>query len=137
MYGYGVDFGEEVGPETGAIRIAHQAKADIVPFHVMIEEGKRTFKYYKDSKGDLYPYTIFSDTLYFITFTKPIRYEEYSKNFETTSIKKRNAEYNKMAMEFDMKFKEMDKNLQKELQQNASYYQSLKRTGGSPIRIDW
>jgi len=137
MYGYGVDFGEEVGPETGAIRIAHHAKADIVPLHVMIEEGKRTFKYYKDSKGDIYPYTIFSDTLYFLTICEPVRYEDYAKALDTPSIKKRNAVYNKMAVEFDAKFKEMDKNLKKELQENAAYYQSLKKTGGSPTRIDW
>ncbi len=137
MYGYGVDFGEEVGPETGAIRIAHHAKADIVPLHVMIEEDKRTFKYYKDSKGDIYPYTIFSDTLYFLSFCKPIRYEDYAKDLDTLSIKKRNAVYNKMAVEFDTLFKDMDKDLQKELKQNESYYQSLKKTGGSPIRVDW
>ncbi len=137
MYGYGVDFGKEVGPETGAIRIAHQAKADICPVLAMIEEGKRIFKYYKDSKGDVYPYTIFSDTLYFLTFAKPIPYEEYSKNFETTSIKKRNAEYHNMAVQIDKLFKDLEKAQKEELTQNASYYQSLKKTGGSPIRIDW
>jgi len=137
MYGYGVDFGEEVRPETGAIRIAHYAEADIVPLHVMIEEGKRSFKYYKDSKGDIYPYTVFSDTLYFLTICEPVRYQDYAKGLDTLSIKKRNAVYNTMAVEFDAKFKEMDKNLKKELQENAAYYQTLKRTGGSPIRIDW
>jgi hypothetical protein len=75
--------------------------------------------------------------LYFLTICEPVRYEDYVKDLDTPSIRKRNAVYNKMAVEFDRKFKVMDMNLQNELQENSSYYQSLKRTGGSKQRIDW
>jgi len=136
MYGYGVDFGEEVPPETGAIRIAHQAKADIVPTLLMIEEGKRIFKWYRDSHGDLYPYTYFKNSFYFICFTEPIRYEDYSKRLDTTSVKKKNAEYTRLAEQFHTMFKSMEQAQLKDLEERAEYYNSLKRSGGSDIRID-
>jgi 1-acyl-sn-glycerol-3-phosphate acyltransferase len=80
LKGYGVDFGEEVRPRTGGIRIAHAAKANIYPIHLMIEEGKRIMKGFKDASGTNYPFTVFHDTLYFATFLAPLRYEEYAKN---------------------------------------------------------
>ena len=137
MYGYGVDFGEDVPPETGAIRIAHQAQADIVPALLMIEEGKRIFKWYRDSEGDLYPYTYFKDSFFFLSFTEPIRYEDYSKNLDTPSVKKKNAEYARMTQQFHNKFKSMEAAQQKDLEERPEYYDSLKRRGGTDTRIVW
>jgi 1-acyl-sn-glycerol-3-phosphate acyltransferase len=137
MYGYGIDFGEDVPPETGAIRIAHQARADIVPALLMIEEGKRIFKWYRDSNGYLYPYTYIKDSLYFLRFTEPIRYEEYSRSFDTPSVKKKNAEYARMAQQFHTLFKRMEAAQQKDLEERPEYYNSLKRRGGLDRRIDW
>jgi hypothetical protein len=42
-----------------------------------------------------------------------------------------------MAQEFDAMFKRMEREQKKELEEKAEYYSSLKRTGGSDIRIDW
>jgi 1-acyl-sn-glycerol-3-phosphate acyltransferase len=137
MYGYGVDFGEGVPPETGAIRIAHQAKADIVMTFLMIEEGKRIFKWYRDSNGDLYPYTYFKDSFFFLSFAKPIRYEDYSKNLDTPSVKKKNAEYARIAQQIHSQFKAMEAAQLKDLEERPEYYSSLKRRGGADTRIVW
>jgi 1-acyl-sn-glycerol-3-phosphate acyltransferase len=137
MYGYGVDFGEDVPPETGAIRIAHQAKADIVTALLMIEEGKRIFKWYRDSNGDLYPYTYFKDSFFFLSFNKPMRYEDYSKNLDTPSVKKKNAEYARIAQQIHTRFKDMEAAQLKDLEERSEYYNSLKRRGGSDTRIAW
>ena len=137
MYGYGVDFGEDVPPETGAIRIAHQAKADIVPTFLMIEEGKRIFKWYRDSKGDLYPFTYFKDSFFFLTFAEPIRYEDYSKNLDTPSVKKKNAEYARMSRNIHTRFKNMESAQQKDLEERPEYYDNLERRGGLDRRIDY
>jgi hypothetical protein len=106
MYGYGVDFGEDVPPETGAIRIAH-------------------------------PFTYFKDSLFFLSFTKPIRYEDYSKKLDTPSVKKKNAEYARMAQQIHTKFKNMETAQQKDLEERPEYYNSLKRRGGADKRIVW
>lgn len=137
MYGYGVDFGEDVPPETGAIRIAHQAQADIVPVLLMIEEGKRIFKWYRDSNGDLYPYTYFKDSFFFLSFTEPMRYEDYSKNLETSSVKKKNAEYARLSQHIHSLFKGMEAAQQKDLEERPAYYDRIKRRGGADIRIAW
>ena len=137
MYGYGVDFGDEVPPETGAIRIAHQAKADIVPALLMVEEGKRIFKWYRNSDGDLYPYTYFKDSFFFLHFTEPIRYEDYSQSLDTPSVKRKNAEYARISQEIHTLFKDMEAAQQKDLEDRPEYYDSLKRRGGADIRINW
>jgi 1-acyl-sn-glycerol-3-phosphate acyltransferase len=137
MYGYGVDFGEDVPPETGAIRIAHKAQADIVPVLLMIEEGKRIFKWYRDSNGDLYPYTYFKDSFFFLSFTEPMRYEDYSKNLETSSVKKKNAEYARLSQNIHSLFKSMAAAQQKDLEERPEYYDRIKRRGGADMLIAW
>ena len=79
LYGYGVDFGEKVRPRTGGIRIAHGAGADIYPVHLMIEEGKRIMKDFRNHRGESYPFSVFHDTLYFATICPPLRFEEWSR----------------------------------------------------------
>ncbi len=137
MYGYGVDFGEDVPPETGAIRIAHQAKADIVPALLMIEEGKRIFKWYRDSRGILYPFTYFKDSFFFLTFNEPIRYEEYRKNLDTPSVKKKNAEYARMSRGIHKLFKQTEAAQHRDLAERPKYYDSIPRRGGIDTRIDY
>jgi 1-acyl-sn-glycerol-3-phosphate acyltransferase len=137
MYGYGIDFGEDVPPETGAIRIAHQAKADIVPTLLMIEEGKRIFEWYRDPRGDLYPFTYFKDSFFFLTFTEPIRYEEYSKNLDTPSVKKKNAEYARISQGIHTLFNNLAAVQHKDLEQRPEYYNSQERRGGIDTRIDY
>jgi 1-acyl-sn-glycerol-3-phosphate acyltransferase len=137
MYGYGSDFGEDVPPETGAIRMAHHAKADLLPIILMIDDDQRIFKWYRDSKGTLYPYTYLSDTYFFILITKPLLYEEYSKNLDTPSVKKKNAEYARIAQELHERYKAVIQAQKKDLVERADYYRSLKTTGGIDERIDW
>jgi 1-acyl-sn-glycerol-3-phosphate acyltransferase len=137
MYGYGIDFGEDVPPETGAIRIAYQAKADIVPTVLMIEEGKRIFKWYRDSKGNLYPYTYFKDSFFFLSFSEPIRYEVYAGKLDTPSVKKKNAEFTRMAQQIHATVKGVEAAQRKDLEERSEYYNSLKRRGGVDTRIVW
>jgi 1-acyl-sn-glycerol-3-phosphate acyltransferase len=131
LKGYGVDFGEDVKPRTGGIRIAHYAGADIYPLHMMIEEGKMIFKNYKDRKGGVYPYTIFKDTLYFATFLKPLRYSEYAKD------NMQYEDYQKVAHDIDSRFQEAQSRLQQDLKDRPEYYRGLKRRGGSDHRLDF
>ena len=103
----------------------------------MIEEGKRIFKWYRDSKGDLYPFTYFKNSFFFLNFAEPIRYEDYSKNLDTPSVKKKNAIYGRMAQDIHTHFKNLESAQQKDLDQRPEYYDNLKRRGGLKSRIDY
>jgi 1-acyl-sn-glycerol-3-phosphate acyltransferase len=131
LKGYGVDFGEDVKPRTGGIRIAHSARAAIYPVHMMIEEGKMIFKYYRDRKGGEYPYTVFHDTLYFTTFLAPLRYEEYAKKDMAYE------DFREVAHDIDARFRETQSQLQQGLKEKAEYYRRLKRRGGADHRVEF
>ena len=129
LKGYGVDFGEDVRPRTGGVRIAHMAGADIIPTHLTIEEGKRYFKYYNKSETESYPYTLFRDTLYHVTFLPAIRYEDYAKPEMTYE------EYKTLAYSIEDKFIENQKRIDEKMQAEPEYYKNIKRTGGSPKQV--
>jgi 1-acyl-sn-glycerol-3-phosphate acyltransferase len=129
LKGYGVDFGQDVRPRTGGIRIAHAAEAAIYPVHLMIEEGKMIFKNYKDRKGGEYPYTVFKDTLYFATFLKPLRYEDYAREDMTYE------DFREVADDIDGHFKETQSHMVRELKEKEEYYRPLKRSGGADHRV--
>jgi 1-acyl-sn-glycerol-3-phosphate acyltransferase len=128
LKGYGVDFGEVVRPRTGGIRIAHLARADIYPVHLMIEEGKRIMKGFKLS-GENYPFTVFHDTLYFATFCTPLRYEEYARDSMTYD------DYKSIALNMEATFDEMEKKIKAELA--AGRYDGLPRKGGAKTQIHY
>ena len=129
LKGYGVDFGEEVRPRTGGVRIAHLAGADIYPVHLMIEQGKMIFKYYRDRKGGVYPYTIFWNTLYFATFCEPIRYADYAGEAM------RYEDYREIAFRISEVFDQTQARLESDLKQNAARYGRLRRWGGASKRV--
>jgi len=129
LKGYGVDFGEDVRPRTGGVRIAHLAGADIYPTHLMIEEGKRYFKYYKKSETESYPYTLFNDTLYYVTFLPPLRYEDYGKPEMTYE------DYKGIAYSLEERFQASQKDIEERMKADPEYYDGLKRKGGSPKQV--
>lgn len=129
LKGYGVDFGEDVKPRTGGIRIAHRAEADIYPVHLMIEPDKMIFKYFKDRKGGVYPYTIFKDTLYFVTFYKPLRYADYAK--ENMMYE----DFQEVAYGIETIFQDTRKRIEQELEEKADTYRNLKKKGGSDTQV--
>ena len=122
LKGYGVDFGEEVRARTGGIRIAHAAKANIYPVHLMIEEGKRIMKGFKDASGTNYPFTVFHDTMYFATFLPPLRYEEYAK--EEMSYE----DYQQIAYSIESKFAAIQENIERALLEGR--FAGVARRGG-------
>lgn len=129
LKGYGVDFGEDVKPRTGGIRIAHLSQADIYPVHLMIEPDKMIFKYYKDRKGGVYPYTIFKDTLYFVTFCKPLRYTDYAKE------NMKYEDFQEVAFGIEAVFQDTQKRIEQELEEKADTYRNLKKKGGSDTQV--
>jgi 1-acyl-sn-glycerol-3-phosphate acyltransferase len=129
LKGYGVDFGEDVKPRTGGIRIAHRARADIYPVHLMIEPGKMIFKYYKDRKGGVFPYTIFKDTLYFVTFCKPLRHEEYAR------AEMGYEEFQDIAYRIEGEFQSIQKRLERELEKKQASYNGRRKRGGSDKKV--
>jgi 1-acyl-sn-glycerol-3-phosphate acyltransferase len=129
LKGYGVDFGHDVKPRTGGIRIAHGAQADIYPVHLMIEPNKLIFKYYKNRKGEVYPYTIFKDTLYFATFCKPLRYEDYAR--ETMDYEA----FREIAYRIESEFQVTQARLEQELVDNPDLHRRRWKWGGSSVRV--
>jgi hypothetical protein len=127
LKGYGVDFGEQVRPRTGGIRIAHDAQADIYPVHLMIEEGKRIMKGFKGASGQNYPFTVFHDTLYFATFCVPLRYEEYSRDSMTYD------DYKAIAYGIEATFDGMERRIHGELA--AGRYADMPRRGGLRTQV--
>lgn len=130
LKGYGVDFGQDVKPRTGGIRIAHGAEADIYPVYLMIEPNKMFFKYFKNRKGEVYPYTVFKDTLYFATFCKPLRYERYGR--ENMGYE----EFRKIAYRIEAEFQAIQERLEQELASNQDLHQNGRRKrGGSAKQV--
>lgn len=128
LKGYGVDFGEDVRPRTGCIRIADAAGADIYPVHQMIEPGKMFFRYYKDRAGKSYPYTMFRDTLYFNTFLPPLRHADWSRpgmGYE---------DYRRIAYAIEDSFVKTRGEIEGDMAVRPDHYRRMPRWGGSPRR---
>jgi 1-acyl-sn-glycerol-3-phosphate acyltransferase len=130
LKGYGVDFGQDVKPRTGGIRIAHCAQADIYPVHLMIEPNKLMFKYYTNRKGEVYPYTVFKDTLYFVSFCKPLRYTEYARtNMDYEAFRE-------VSYAIESEFQETQKRIEQELPAHLDVYADGRRKrGGSAKKV--
>lgn len=128
LKGYGVDFGEDVRPRTGCVRIADAAGADIYPVHQMIEKGKMFFRSYKDRAGKSYPYTMFRDTLYFNTFLPPLRHAEWSRPGMTYE------DYKRIAYAIDGSFRATQAGIERDMAERPEFYRRQRRWGGAPRR---
>lgn len=128
LKGYGVDFGEDVRPRTGCIRIADLAGADIYPVHQMIEQGTMFFRYLRDRAGKSYPYTMFTNTLYFSTFLPPLRHEDWSRPGMSYE------DYRRIAYGIEDSFVRTRESIERDLADRAPYWRAQKRRGGSPRR---
>jgi hypothetical protein len=126
LYGYGVDFGEEVRPRSGGIRIAHAARADIYPVHLWIEDGKRIMKSFR-TQGKSYPFSVFHDTLYFATFCPPLRHAEWAG--ETLSYE----DATKLALRVEEGFTRREEEIRAELR--AGRWDGTSRRGGTDHQV--
>jgi len=130
LKGYGVDFGQDVKPRTGGIRIAHGAQADIYPVHLMIEPNKMIYKYYRNRQAEVYPYTVFKNTLYFATFCEPLRYEDYAEDHMDYEA------FRKIAFQIESRFQEIQARLEQELLNDPELREGAKpKRGGSRRRV--
>jgi 1-acyl-sn-glycerol-3-phosphate acyltransferase len=124
---YGEEAGDEARPRTGGIRIAYQARADLYPVHLMIEEGKMITKGFKDRSGAINPFTVFHDTLYFATFCRPLRYSDYAR--EGMGYE----DFQAVANSVEATFNETGRRIQAELK--AGRYDGLPRRGGVRTQV--
>jgi 1-acyl-sn-glycerol-3-phosphate acyltransferase len=124
LKGWGVDFGEDVRPRTGGIRIGHRAQADICPVHLMIEPGKRIHKQFKDFNGNQHPFTVFHDTLYFVTFLPPLRYPDYTRDQMDYE------DYRTIAFSIEDAFTGSQGRIEGDLAQRADWWKTVPRRGG-------
>jgi 1-acyl-sn-glycerol-3-phosphate acyltransferase len=121
--------GEKSRPRIGGIVLAHASKANLYPLFVMIEEGKKVLKYFRGIDLKKYPYTFFHETLYFIRFGKPIRYEEYAKENMT------HRDFIDIANRISDLLQKEKAALQKILAEKKEYYAGLPRAGGPEYRL--
>ena len=121
--------GEKSRPRIGGIVLAHAAKANLYPLFVMIEEGKKALKYFRGIDLKKHPYTNFRNTLYFIRFGKPIRYEEYAKENMT------HQDFMDIAKRISILFQKEREALRKILSEKKEYYAGLPRAGGAAYRL--
>jgi len=128
LKGYGVDFGEDVRPRTGCVRIADAASADIYPVHQMIEKGTMYFRYFRDRAGKSYPYTMFRNTLYFNTFLPPLRHAAWSRPGMTYE------DYRRIAYAIDDSFRAMQSGIERDMAARPQCYRRMRRWGGAPRR---
>jgi 1-acyl-sn-glycerol-3-phosphate acyltransferase len=129
LKGMGTDFGEDVRPRTGGIRIARAAKADIYPVLLMIEDGKRIIRQFR-KKGESYPYSVFHNTLYFARFLEPIRYEDYAR--EEFGYEECKA----IAFNIDSLFTREEESIREDMRARIDHYSKIKRRGGSDIQVE-
>ncbi len=127
LYGYGTDFGEKVRPRTGGIRIAHATKADIYPLHLMIEEGKLIMKSFRRRRGEHYPFSVFHETLYFMTFCPPMRFEDWAQDGMTYE------DYTKVAYSVEEKFHALEKTITADI--GTGRYEDAPRRGGATRQV--
>jgi 1-acyl-sn-glycerol-3-phosphate acyltransferase len=127
LFGYGVDFGEKVRPRTGGIRIAHAAGADIFPIHLMIEEGKRLMKAFRNHRGESFPFSVFHETLYFATFLPPLRHEDWAREGMSYD------DYTAVAAGLEQQFLEQEAAITAELR--AGRWDGVPRRGGADRQV--
>lgn len=116
---------------TGGIVIADLAKADIIPIHIYIEKGK--IYEYNVIKFNLKkaPATYFKNALVFVSFLKPIKWEEYHKENMTKD------DYYKIIENIGEIFDKEDEKIERQLIENKSYYDLIERKGGPNIFVNY
>ena len=121
--------GEKSRPRIGGILLAHKAQANLYPIYVMVEEGKRVLKHFRGLDLKRHPYSNLNKALYFVRFGKPIRYEDYAKDYMTPrdlhGVANRISDYFKKEREAMMKL----------LSEKKEYFARLSRRGGPEHRI--
>ena len=121
--------GEKSRPRIGGILLAHTARANLYPIFVMVEEGKRVLKYFRGLDLKKHPYSNFHQSLYFICFGKPIRYEEYARDEMTP------RDFHDVANRISDWFKHERQARLRQLAEQRDYFSHLARIGGPEYRL--
>lgn len=114
---------------TGGVVIADFAKADIIPIHIYIEKDRITKYNTYTFQFKKAPVTNFKNALVFVSFLKPIKWEEYHKENMTKD------DYKNIIEKIGEIFDKEDEKIEKLLKDNKEYYDSLERKGGSDTFI--
>lgn len=116
---------------TGGVVIADLSKADLIPLHIYIEKDKITNYNTYTIQLKKAPVTNFKNALVFVSFLKPLKWEEYHKDNMTKE------DYTEVIEKIGNIFDNEDEKIEKSLIENKSYYDTLKRKGGSDIFINY
>lgn len=115
-------------PRTGGIRIAHLAETTIIPVYIRLEDEKIRHLSFKGLNGQVYPYTTFRDTMYFMEFLPPVdsRVMPANSTYE---------DYKAFAARMDELRAETDRRYDGELARIKETHGGVRRRGGSEKRV--
>ena len=116
---------------TGGAVIADLSKADIIPLHIYVEKEKLVKNFLITLKLKKAPIVKFHNALVFVSFLKPLKWKDYHKDNMTKE------DYYNIMEKVESIFLQQDEMIEKELKENKSYYDTIKREGGSDIFINF
>ncbi len=117
-------------PRTGGIRLAHLAGAKLYPIFLKVEDDRIRRLSFKGVNGTEYPYTTFRNSFYFIEFLKPV-------DLSSLPSEPSHENYFEVARILDAKAEEVEALYENFLSDNRERFASLRRRGGSRLRVAW
>jgi 1-acyl-sn-glycerol-3-phosphate acyltransferase len=112
------------------IRIAHATGAKLYPVFLKVEDERIRRLRLKGADGTERPYTAFKDSLYFIEILKPI-------DLSSLPSEPSREEYLEIAESLYEKAEEVEARYDAFLADNRERFASLRRRGGSRLRVAW
>ncbi len=121
--------GERV--RTGAAVFADLNKADLIPYHIYIEKGRKIISYAPGFDFKMHPYSLYDKAIIYINILPPIKWEDYHQENMTKE------DYLKIMEEIDRQFIEKDKEMDKFFEENKEKLSKIKRIGGSRLKLKY
>ncbi|MCX8058415.1 MAG: NAD-dependent epimerase/dehydratase family protein [Spirochaetes bacterium] len=116
---------------TGAAVMADINQADLIPYHIYIEKGKKKFGKVPGINFKIYPYTFYKNAIVIVNILPPLKWKDYHK--ENMS----KEDYYKIMEEIDKQFIQKDKEMENLFEEKKEEWKNLKRKGGSQIKIKY
>jgi len=116
---------------TGAAVMADLNEADLIPYHIYIEKGKKRLSKIFAINFKFYPYTYYKDAIIYINILPPIKCKDYHKENITKD------DYYKIMENIDKMFIEKDRDMDILFEKNKEDFKKIKRKGGSKITIKY
>ncbi|NMC68069.1 MAG: NAD-dependent epimerase/dehydratase family protein [Spirochaetales bacterium] len=127
----GIASGKPGRLRTGGAVIADLSKADIVPLHIYVEKDRLVKNFLITLKLKKAPIVKFHNALVFVSFLKPLKWSDYHKDNMTKE------DYYNIMEKVESLFKQQDELIERKLKEEKSYYDAVKRQGGSDIFINF